>query len=882
MVSLKERNLRLISVDIKNISGLTTSLKFNSNLVIIYGYNRKGKTIFINALKYAFTGFRGHKIDLSKILGTSKEGHIFLVFEYNGVLYRIAREINQSEEYVTFLEANQTVEVINNLPPAKRKFTWSKTSCVEKIPKTKILITGANKNVNKLGDLLSELKLYPEIIDRLIAIDNTKEFKNATESLTSQDGGGYESIKQLLYEDLKEKHDSIKDLINSSEKVVKRLENQNFALQETYKNFQGTIKQYSSDIELDQVDKDDFENIRNVLKLNSQYQDNLIEFHRRIEEKQKVTQTNIELFSKLQNEIPNKKQKYQTIEKFFDTLQLKKLGKVVQYFDQNKALIDSLYSELNQIHRDIKDNPFYDNIAQINLDFTFLFKSEINKLLGQNTLDQVPDEDEISKIQSVVFTIVKHFNEALTLYKRNNELINKNRVSPSQIKDKISEYERQLDKIKNPISFEPTDRIFTLSGRVEDEGNKKILKLYMPIKNLQGYISEKNPISFSHSIFPLLSEKNDKVPTALIEELSRDIKLTIKELKELDELQGELDRVSEVIKNDLNKFAQVNKVLKKITDIIKSWNEYITSQKSVVIEFIVKNVEMSKKDIKGFEQIEEKLKEIKLTSQEQLQSEFVSFGINYDEKKSLTENLGVLSTKVREFLGYSSSLLKIVSKISKFASENQEKYKKNCKDIELNKNLKDYILPTIQVIFQTIQKNIHLDKMEDNLMNQIIKHAQHFYYRITGEDFLKFKKVNENNNIYLRPYIRKKDGTEFPILDSGPSGSEQASVALGIMTALAQQFHSFIIIDETTNSFDFNTQLGFLKAIKEVSEDIFWIIVILVRTDKQNVQNEYDKLKESFPFSDIFQPIRDRKQLTSTFNRIRSFTDFQLSEEIYD
>jgi len=262
--------------------------------VIIYGYNRKGKTIFINALKYAFTGFRGHKIDLSKILGTSKEGYIFLVFEYNGSLYRIVREINQSEEYVTFLKANQTLEVINNLPPAKRKFTWSKTNCVEKIPKTKILITGANKNVNELGDLLSELKLYPEIIDRLITIDNTKEFKNATESLTSQDGGGYESIKQLLYEDIKEKDDSINDIIYSSEKVVKRLENQNFMLQETYKNFQETIKQCSGDLELDQVDKDDFENIRKVLKVNSQYQDNLIEFHRRKEEKQNVTQQKIE------------------------------------------------------------------------------------------------------------------------------------------------------------------------------------------------------------------------------------------------------------------------------------------------------------------------------------------------------------------------------------------------------------------------------------------------------------------------------------------------------------------------------------------------------------------------------------------------------------
>lgn len=882
MISLKERNLRLISVNIKNVSGLTTSLKFNSNIAIIYGYNRKGKTIFINALKYAFTGFRGRKIDLSHILGTSKEGHIFLDFEYNGRLYRIVREINQSEEYVTFLKASQTLEVINSLSAAKRKFIWSKTYCVELIPKSKILITGANKNVDELRDLLSELKIFPEIIDRLITIDNTKEFKNATESLTSQDGGGYESIKRLLFEELNEKNESIKDVINSSEIVVKRLEKQNYILQENYKSFQENIKQFYEDVELSQVDAEDFENVRNMLKLDSQYQDNLTQFHKKIDEKLKVTQTNIELISNLQNDIPGKKQKYQSIEKYLATLQLKKLAYVIQDFDRDKTIIDSLYSELSKIHRDIDDNPFYNNINQINLDFAYLFEPETNVLLGQSSLEQIPSENKISQIPSNISTIVKHFNDALTLYKRNNELIRKNRVAPSQIKEKISEYERQLDEIKNPISFEPTDEIFTLKGRVEDEGNKRILKLYMPIKKLQGYVSKKNPISFSNSIFPLLSKKGDKIPTALIEELSRDINLTIKELKELDALQERLEKISEVIKTDLNEFSQINKLIKKISSIIKSWNEYITSQKSVAIEFIVKNIEASRKNVKEFEQIEEELKKIELTSQQQLKSEFLSFKLKYDEKKPLTENLEILSEKLREIMEYSSSILKNLLIISKFVSENQEKYKNNCKELELNVNLKDCIIPTIQILFQKIQQNIYLDKMEDNLMNQIIKHAQHFYYRITGEDYLKFKKINENNNIYLKPYIRKKDGTEFPILDSGPSGSEQASVALGIMTALARQFHSFIIIDETTNSFDFNTQLGFLNAIKEVSENIFWIIVILVRTDKENVQKEYDKLKESFPFSDIFQPLRDEKELTSTFKKIRSFADFQLNEETRD
>ncbi|KKL97724.1 hypothetical protein LCGC14_1831540, partial [marine sediment metagenome] len=108
MSSVSEKNLRLVSVNIKNIEGLTTNLKFKSNLVIIYGYNRTGKTIFIKTLKYAFKGFRGQKIKLKEILGDKAASSILLVFEFSGRLYRIVREINSSEEYITFSEAQAT------------------------------------------------------------------------------------------------------------------------------------------------------------------------------------------------------------------------------------------------------------------------------------------------------------------------------------------------------------------------------------------------------------------------------------------------------------------------------------------------------------------------------------------------------------------------------------------------------------------------------------------------------------------------------------------------------------------------------------------------------------------------------------------------------
>jgi len=51
--------LTIISIKIENIEGMTIKkLDFKSKLVVIYGYNRTGKTILIKNFRYAFKGFR--------------------------------------------------------------------------------------------------------------------------------------------------------------------------------------------------------------------------------------------------------------------------------------------------------------------------------------------------------------------------------------------------------------------------------------------------------------------------------------------------------------------------------------------------------------------------------------------------------------------------------------------------------------------------------------------------------------------------------------------------------------------------------------------------------------------------------------------------------
>ncbi len=877
MSSVSEKNLRLVSVNIKNIEGLTTNLKFKSNLVIIYGYNRTGKTIFIKTLKYAFKGFRGQKIKLKEILGDKAASSILLVFEFSGRLYRIVREINSSEEYITFSEAQATNIEIEKLPPAKRKSIWLKSNRLDIIPKTKVLIAGANKNTGLFNEKLHELKLYPEIIDRLIAIENLQEFKNATQGLTSQDGGGYESIKKLLYEDLKNKDDAIDDITNDSTTIIKRLEKQNLYLLEDFNNFLEDIQMLIDQNEVDSSDVNVLEEIVKVVKLDTSFEENLTKFHNLISVKQKEIKEDIDKISNFQSLNSPKKEKYQNLNNLLGAMQLGKLEQVIKNFLSDKKTLDGLNSKLSQIHRQIEKNPSQEQLSKVSIDLGYLFDTNTTKILEDYSLEHIKNKEEMCDIPSKVNTIIANFKGALIQYLRNNELLQKNQITATQIPIKILDYTRQLSKIENPSFFDPTDNVYSLQGRVEEEGGRRDLRIYMPIKDLKKYIKEKNPVSINVNLHPLLTPGDEKVSEELIKELTQDINETIDELNELSDLQKTLEVTSDLLKSDLGKLAEIINKLSEANVIVESWREQITSYKSLAVEFIVKNLKITKRQLKDFKSIEQNLKLIESDSDRELKSEHDSMALDYVESNSLLDNLQLFSEYLDKSFEYSTYIYDVVVKISKMVSENQEKYKKLCKDMTLNINLKNIILPTLQTVCNQIKKNIHLDKIGQNLMNDIIKHAQHFYYQITGEDFLIFKRNDSNDNIYLKPYLKKKGGVEIPIQD--PSGSEQASVALGIMTALAKQFHAFIIIDETTNSFDFDTQLDFLKAIREVSENIFWIIVILVRTDRDNVHNEFNRVMEAFPNSDIFQPIKDPKELTSTFKRINYFSDFVLKKE---
>lgn len=221
--------------------------------------------------------------------------------------------------------------------------------------------------------------------------------------------------------------------------------------------------------------------------------------------------------------------------------------------------------------------------------------------------------------------------------------------------------------------------------------------------------------------------------------------------------------------------------------------------------------------------------------------------------------------------------MEIIGNFNEFLSENQETYKQLCKSLELNESLKNIIIPSIQVICAQIESNIQLDVIEEQVMTKIIKYAEHFYKEICKEGYLKFdKQTDRMGKIYLKPKIVSQEGRVINIADDMPSGSEQGSIALGIMVALAKLFNGFIVIDEVTDRFDYDSKQRFFDSIKNFSENLFWIIVLKVDARKEKIPEEFQDIRDFFSEALILQPVR--RNLKIQVKELKRFEDFTFKE----
>ncbi|MHA1149201.1 MAG: hypothetical protein ACTSR8_13260 [Promethearchaeota archaeon] len=865
-------SLRPINIQIENISGMTANVPFDSNLVIIYGYNREGKTILIKCFNYVFNGFRpGNRVDLNHILVDGTSGNITLIFTFKGILYKLTREITKKKEHVTFQRSNVSFKRYKELPKAKQKLVFDGKDGIDIIPRTEVKSKGTSIDI--LSDELKKIKLHPEIIDRLIAIENIQEFKNATEKFGTT-GGGYEAIKDILHKDLKDKSDAIEHINAYLSKTMGKLESQKGKINNDYKGFIENLKsvcQYSDGTL-------EYDNLIKKLKLEANYEDILKEIKLTLKKDQENYEKYKQTLHKLQNNISTKKEKYEELENLLLSMNLEEVEEIVESYYGDVKLIQDLFSKVSQIHREIETNPPGNEIEDISIDFSKYFNAETKELVEGFDLDYGEDMKNVLKIPKKIKEYVLKFNEGISLYSERKRILSKYSIEEDDVSDAIKSREAQLERIKNPIAFEQDDEIFNLYGKIGiDSTGSKVLMLYMSLSELRDYIDNNNPLNIDQNLLPVLTEDdNEEMADGIVKELSKKIEDSILELQELEDKLSKIQEIEPILIQHIKSFEEDLKIINRITENVNSWNKLILEQKTMSKKFIDKHLKKKTTET-SFEKIKQLLEKIESEFKKELTNEGSEIDFKMMKTKSLLESIKDYKVYIEEEIKNNDEFLDIVSNFNEYLSENQEIYKKLCKDLELNENLKNIIIPTIQVICAQIKSNIQLDEIEEQVMNKIIKYAEHFYKEITKERFLKFEKfVDRSGKIFLKPKIITSDGRAIDIADDMPSGSEQGAIALGIMVALAKLFNGLIVIDEVTDRFDYDSKQRFFDSIKNFSEDLFWIIVLKVDTSKEKIAEEFQEIRDTFADALILQPIR--RNLKIQVNKLEKFEDWTIKE----
>ncbi|MFW9877509.1 MAG: AAA family ATPase, partial [Candidatus Thorarchaeota archaeon] len=454
--------IRIINFLVKDIFGLDFNQQFESNLIVIFGYNTTGKTNLIKALKHALFGFRNedtynHK-DYSKVLADHDTGYLEIIFSLNNSIFKISRQIFKGKEGCeVFKLENMSYEEYIALEDLEKEAEWSEA---EKNP----LFSEPNQIVKssyiKFKEIFISNGIYPDVFERLIATENNAEFKRAIHDIGGSDGdSGYEAIKDILHKELSEKNEDLKYITDSLDTMMKRLDSHKSKLsKKSQMKINNQLKEIRELSIEDDLRKDIIENIEDI-SIDNEFSEQINQktyyignLSKKVKDKINNLHQNKDALEKLIPEIEKLSNFMEKIEykKIFNAyVEAKEYYKKVQYV---QSIINSFHTEsLEEIPELNKELPLISQLTSIELD-NLLEKFSFPKFSKQNKLKEL-----IKDIPSAISELKIYYEEENSL----RSLLQKYNVSRSNIWSKRSSYE-QLKKIlgdSNAIEIKNLDLI---------------------------------------------------------------------------------------------------------------------------------------------------------------------------------------------------------------------------------------------------------------------------------------------------------------------------------------------------------------------------------------------------------------------------------------
>ena len=803
--------------------------KINSNINIIGGLNRAGKTTFLEMLRYLPYGFpkkdsfipANNKYDVEAVLEYQDQNYNLLtkgysspflkknsnkysteiniedIFDIDNFSYkqlytislsqlkRIPEGISKNEEKLQSILLGAGFGELLNLQDIKEKFTKK----AEKIG-------GKNGTVN-----VKEFKEYYQEIKRGIKLRNEanselEEFKNLKEKLKNKNKDIYKLEKRIDKLNLKEDRlDLLKNNYSNMEKIDQLLQKNDYLTDNMYlnSNLDSIYKKLNSLNEKLKNYKEDKKNIalkkeallQELKNLNNNwndesYLDYVLNLNLDFIEKEKVNSYIYE-YKELRNKIEKLEQEKETIKNRIDKLKNKNknINEKINRDYNKKFIIISLIVLLIGFSAFLINWPIALIITFFGISSSYFYNKE--------------KREKVNFYEKEKMELEKDLTESKLKLDKLNSNIKKKKQQKAEISISLNKLKKNLE-LDNNIKVDILKDYFKEINIIRDKINEWKIK--------KNQLNKKKDELKSH--FEHISKKLLEIKIGIDKdfELSEDITDLMEKLEQLMELKKTKLNILSTLKTDRAKRAFLNLKNSQTINQKKLWNIFYDFYKNY----------LSKDDVENnYNNVKNKLK----NAMENLEKD-------KNKRQSIKDKINRLE---------SSNKLKRAREI---IFKNRKKLKKKAKNY--GKNL------TASFIIEKVYKNI-LANMKDEIFSLTSKYLE----KITGQEYVKVLPAYNLKNIDFRTVLKnghKYDTTE--VLSRGTR--EQLFLAVRLSRIKAMDNNLPVIFDDSLVNFDSYHLKNTLDLITEISEQNQVFILTchsdLVEKLKVNNKNiDYWKLK---------------------------------------
>ena len=765
-------------IDFKDILGLNGAINFlKGQPVIFYGENLAGKTNIVNTLRYCLIPKdpRKRKRTYSEeqrltkdemLLSPLKDGKATIYFAQKDKLYQLtylfkrapSGKVTQKQTMYETEDAKIPEFEDEELRGFLKGLDWKKLDLY---------------SVNEIANKMIEIGIYPQILDTLIAPSNVRNFsKTINKEIVT--------IPKVISQTISKIRDNVG-------KNLKNLETMNNILilgKESHNNQLKNLREDLINISPKDADKikkifskDIHQNLRAFLGELENILEKIPEETKNIEDLLKELDKGIRDQTKLIQELAD---------------ELKNRQQVENKVEQN-SILEEAKTTIERWATSLRNIPSVDNVDAF---IDFKLPKEYKKFNYEN----LGKPEEIQSIFPQLEEIKNLLNQARVILKKHDTIF-------ENLTSKITSYKKLKTALESPMEEPLGDKAIVIYSEEEQKTSVSI-----PVDTLikQPKYMKIYSTPIAHRPREKITELDNLVKTQLevLTNMIKELKKAKENRKNANKVYQKIEKLIPLIQEELEKLEEkIEKNSRKIKNIQSIWNQkYGSLCRSFAFE--PQNIDITTRDSlnSSIGALNIAIEDAKTTLQLNLKEKLESFPEITIQKETTEQEIDriiqVLTERIKELLETKKRCQEIRDWINKHLEEIQDLEQK-LKAIRLL----NILIVVLKEVFNPIYEKTDLETISERLAETIKAEVKEAYLRILADESLKFEHIGKAS---FRNTLNNQPITH-------PSGSQRATISLGIMISLAKTFNLPVILDEATDRYDTNHIKTFMEYITAIT-----------------------------------------------------------------